>query len=676
MVYAPQNPLIVQSDRSLLLEVDNPLYGAARDDLALFAELEKSPEHIHTYRITPLSLWNAASAGVGASEVLGALERYSKFDLPGNVLTDIKDYISRFGRVKLTKGGAGELLLTSEDPMLIAEIARNKRVQPTVLGQPDRNTLRVDPGMRGHIKQALVLFGYPAEDLAGYTHGDSLTVSLRKKTSSNNARFALRPYQMNAVGSFWAGGTVHGGSGVVVLPCGAGKTLVGMGAMSQARTHTLILAPSTIAVRQWISEILDKTTLTTDEVGEYSGEKKEIKPVTVTTYQILTYRPSVSTVNADTGEIGEFPHFDLFTKHNWGLIIYDEVHLLPAPVFRVTAEIQARRRLGLTATLVREDGRETDVFSLIGPKKYDVPWKELEKQGWIATAECTEIRMPLTPEERMEYTLVDDNRVKYRIAAENPLKMDVTEALLERHHTDSVLVIGQYIEQLKTIAQRFNAPLVTGKTPNAERDRLYADFRTGNLKVLVVSKVANFAIDLPDANVAIQVSGTFGSRQEEAQRLGRILRPKKDGSIANFYTLVTHDTKDQDFSTNRQLFLTEQGYGYNIVDAATVVPDLPVRLAAMLADFEEKKLSDDFSMERLIEKARSRGKVGTEEESGDSKPKSSRKRKAEKESADELASTGMVERDIAAGAEDRQQERRRGRPPKQKQGREHLRLVK
>ncbi len=675
MVYAPQNPLIVQSDRSLLLEVDNPLYVAARDDLALFAELEKSPEHIHTYRITPLSLWNAASAGVGASEVLGALERYSKFDLPGNVLTDIKDYISRFGRVKLIKGGAGELLLTSEDPMLIAEIARNKRIQPTVLGQPNRNTLQIAPSMRGHIKQALVLFGYPAEDLAGYTEGDSLPITLRKETSSDNARFALRPYQMNAIGSFWAGGTVHGGSGVVVLPCGAGKTLVGMGVMSQARTHTLILAPSTIAVRQWISEILDKTTLTAEEVGEYSGEKKEIKPVTVTTYQILTYRPSVSTVNADTGEIGEFPHFDLFTKHNWGLIIYDEVHLLPAPVFRVTAEIQARRRLGLTATLVREDGRETDVFSLIGPKKYDVPWKELEKQGWIATAQCTEIRMPLTPEERMEYTLVDDNRIKYRIAAENPLKMDVTEALLQRHNTDSVLVIGQYIEQLKTIAQRFNTPLVTGKTPNAERNHLYTDFRTGNLKVLVVSKVANFAIDLPDANVAIQVSGTFGSRQEEAQRLGRILRPKKDGSIANFYTLVTHDTKDQDFSTNRQLFLTEQGYGYNIVDAATIVPDLPARLAAMQADFDRKKLSDDFSMESLIEQARNRGKGGVEEESGDSKPKG-RKRKADKESVDEPVSTDAVESDVAAGAEDQQQERRRGRPPKQKQGREHLRLVK
>ncbi len=675
MPYVPHNPLIVQSDRSLLLEVDNPLYESARDDLARFAELEKSPEHIHTYRITPLSLWNAASAGVGADDVLDILEKYSKFDMPGNVLVDIKDYISRFGRVKLIKSGAGDLLLTSEDPMLVAEIARNKRVQPCVLSQPNRNTLQIDPRMRGHVKQALVLFGYPAEDLAGYNDGAPLLLTLRDETAGEGVPFTLRPYQVNAIGSFWAGGTVHGGSGVVVLPCGAGKTLVGMGAMSQAQTQTLILAPSTIAVRQWISEILDKTSLTPDQVGEYTGDKKEVKPVTVTTYQILTYRPSISAVNDNTGEIGEFPHFDLFTKENWGLIVYDEVHLLPAPVFRITAEIQAKRRLGLTATLVREDGRETDVFSLIGPKKYDVPWKELEKQGWIATAECAEVRMPLTPEERMEYMLVDDNRIKYRIAAENPIKMDVLEALLDRHRhaSDSVLVIGQYIEQLKQIAKKFDAPLVTGKTPNGERDRLYADFRMGKLKVLVVSKVANFAIDLPDANVAIQVSGTFGSRQEEAQRLGRILRPKKDGSIAHFYTLVTHDTKDQDFSTNRQLFLTEQGYRYNIVDAATIVPNLPARLAQMQADFEQKKLSEDFSLDALIEKAHNRGKTNGAGEEATAKPRG-RKRK-EKEGA-ETEAEALAERDVAAGAEDQQPQRRRGRPPKQRPGREHLRLVK
>jgi len=673
MAYLPQNPLIVQSDRSLLLEVDNPLYESARDELARFAELEKSPEHIHTYRITPLSLWNAASAGVGADDILGTLERYSKFDLPRNVLTDVKDYISRFGRVKLVKSEAGDLLLRSEDPMLIAEIARNKRVQPCVLAQVDRNTLQIDPRMRGHIKQALVLFGYPAEDLAGYTEGAPLPMHLRDVAAREAQPFDLRAYQTDAIGAFWAGGTVHGGSGVVVLPCGAGKTVVGMGAMSQAQTRTLILAPSTIAVRQWIAEILDKTTLTQDEVGEYTGDKKEVKPVTVTTYQILTYRPSTTAVDKETGEVGEFPHFDLFTAQDWGLIIYDEVHLLPAPIFRITAEIQARRRLGLTATLVREDGRETDVFSLIGPKKYDVPWKDLEKQGWIATAECTEIRLPLTPEERMEYVLVEDSRIKYRIAAENPLKMDVLEHLLEKHKDDCVLVIGQYIEQLKEIAQKCNAPLVTGKTPNTERDRLYSDFRTGALKLLVVSKVANFAIDLPDANVAIQVSGTFGSRQEEAQRLGRILRPKKDGSIANFYTLVTHDTKDQDFSTNRQLFLTEQGYRYNIVDASALLPDLPAKLAAMQAEFEAKRASDSeaYSLESLREKANRRGHSGDEEAD---KPKSKGRKGRTGPQAEEGAEAS---REVAAGAEDQDPApRRRGRPPKQAASGDHLRLVK
>jgi DNA excision repair protein ERCC-3 len=677
MVYNPQNPLIVQSDRSLLLEVDNKLYSSARDDLARFAELEKSPEHIHTYRITPLSLWNAASSGVTAEMVLDVLERYSKFDLPSNVLTDIKDYISRFGRIKLTKSGNGDLLLRAEDPMLVAEVARNKKIQPYVLSQPDRNTLQIDPRMRGHVKHALVLFGYPAEDLAGYTDGDALHLALREETTREGAPFGLRAYQQDSISAFWAGGTVHGGSGVVVLPCGAGKTVVGLGTMSQAQTHTLILTPSTTAVRQWIAEILDKTTLTADQVGEYTGDKKEVKPVTVTTYQMLTYRPSISAVNDQTGEIGEFPHFEIFTKHDWGLIVYDEVHLLPAPVFRVTAEIQARRRLGLTATLVREDGRETDVFSLIGPKKFDVPWKDLEKQGWIATAECTEIRMPLTPQERMEYTLNDDNRIKYRIAAENPIKMDVLEALLERHQDDCVLVIGQYIEQLNAIAKRFDAPLITGKTPNLERDRLYGEFRSGQLKMMVVSKVANFAIDLPDANVAIQVSGTFGSRQEEAQRLGRILRPKRDGSIASFYTLVTHDTKDQDFSTNRQLFLTEQGYRYSIVDATTILPDLPARLAQMQAEFEEKKLSEDFNLEDLAQsRSRKVSNSANGAEDAESKPKG-RKRKAAPEVDPEPAAEAAIPEDVAAGAEDQQPAApRRGRPPKQTSGRDHLRVIK
>jgi DNA excision repair protein ERCC-3 len=389
---------------------------------------------------------------------------------------------------------------------------------------------------------------------------------------------------------------------------------------------------------------------------------------------MLTYRPSVSAVNEETGEIGEFPHFEVFTRHDWGLIVYDEVHLLPAPIFRVTAEIQARRRLGLTATLVREDGRETDVFSLIGPKKYDVPWKELEKEGWIATAQCTEVRMPLTPEERSEYVLIDDSRLKYRIAAENPIKLDVLDALLKQHEKDSVLVIGQYIDQLKTIAAKLGAPLVTGKTPNIERDRLYESFRQGDTKLLIVSKVANFAIDLPDANVAIQVSGTFGSRQEEAQRLGRILRPKKDGSIANFYTLVTRDTKDQDFSTNRQLFLTEQGYSYTIADAINYLPDLPTRLAEMEAALEAKKLSGEWDIEERLDRRR---KAATTDENGngESKPKRGRKPRA-KAGAPEVE-IGTEPGDLAAGAEDQQPApRRRGRPPKDKGGRDHLRLVK
>jgi DNA excision repair protein ERCC-3 len=671
MVYAPQNPLIVQSDRSLLLEVDNPLYSSARDQLARFAELEKSPEHIHTYRITPLSLWNAASAGLTPEAAVEILARFSKFDLPNNVLVDIKDYINRFGRIKMLKSDAGDLLLKSEDPMLIAEVSRNKRIAPHVLAQPDRNTLKIDPRMRGHVKQALVIFGYPAEDLAGYNEGTPLAIDLRT-TGLDGDPFGLRAYQEDAIASFWAGGTVHGGSGVVVLPCGAGKTVVGMGAMSQADTHTLILTPSTTAVRQWISELLDKTNLTADQVGEYTGEKKEIRPVTITTYQMLTYRPF--RVDEQTGEIGEFPHFDIFTKHDWGLIIYDEVHLLPAPIFRITAEIQARRRLGLTATLVREDGHETDVFSLIGPKKYDVPWKELERQGWIATAQCTEVRMPLTPEERVEYVLTEDSRIKYRIAAENPIKTDVLEALLKRHETDSVLVIGQYLHQLKAISDKFSAPLVTGKTPNTERDRLYEDFRTGRIKLLVVSKVANFAIDLPDANVAIQVSGTFGSRQEEAQRLGRILRPKKDGSIANFYTLVTRDTKDQDFSTNRQLFLTEQGYSYNIVDAAEVVPTLPQKMAELEAELERKKLSGEWDIDARLERRRHVAK-SDDDDNGDAstKPRRGRKPKAQTEPA---TVETLEQSDVAAGAEDQQPpQKRRGRPPKN-QGRDHLRLVK
>src|SRR5262249_35157583 len=478
----------VQSDRTLLLEVDHPLYADARDALAQFAELEKSPEHIHTYRLTPLSLWNAAAGGLDAPVVLEMLARYSKWDLPANIVSDIRDYIGRYGKLKLTREN-GALFLRSDDPVLIAEVARQKRTQPYILEQRDAHTLVLDPARRGHVKQALVAIGYPAEDLAGYTEGTPLALALRQTTAAA-APFTLREYQREAVAAFHAGGSVRGGSGVVVLPCGAGKTMVGMGAMAAVQRATLILTPSTVAVRQWIAELLDKTSLTSDQVGEYTAHRQHICPVTVTTSQILTYRPS---------EDGDFPHYGLVTGHDWGLIIYDEVHLLPAPVFRLTAEIQARRRLGLTATLVREDGREADVFGLIGPKRFDVPWRELERQGWIATAECHEIRVALPEDQRMPYALAEE-REKYRMAAENPYKQAIVRELLARHAGDQVLIIGQYLDQLKFVADLVDAPLLTGRTNNTQREKLYDRFRRGELKRLVVSKVANFAIDLPDAN--------------------------------------------------------------------------------------------------------------------------------------------------------------------------------
>lgn len=546
-------PIIVQSDRTVLLEVDNPAYADARDALARFAELEKSPEHIHTYRITPLSLWNAASSGLAAADIIDALTRFGKYELPANVRADIVDYLSRYGRLKLTKDGAN-LLLVSDDVPLLAEIAHHKRFAGLFSGQPNEHTLVVAPALRGQIKQALVHFGYPAEDLAGYVDGAPLAIQLRDVVKEG-AAFELRPYQREAVDVFYAGGAARGGSGVVVLPCGAGKTVVGMAIMARLQCATLILTPNTVAARQWIQEITDKTNLAPEDVGEYSGERKEIRLVTVASYQILTHRSSRD---------GKFAHFSLFNERDWGLIIYDEVHLLPAPVFRVTADIQARRRLGLTATLVREDGREEDVFSLIGPKKYDVPWKQLEQQGWIATAQCHEVRIPLQTDLRMTYAMSED-REKYRVAAENPLKLDVLRTILEKHPDDRVLIIGQYLEQLADVRELLNAPLITGKMPTREREKLYEQFRSGDITCLIVSKVANFAIDLPDANVAIQISGTFGSRQEEAQRLGRILRPKRDGTLAHFYSLVTRDTKDQEFASKRQMFLTEQGYRYNII---------------------------------------------------------------------------------------------------------------
>ncbi len=553
MAYNAENPLIIQSDKSVLLEVQNDRYEEVRDWLARFAELEKSPEHIHTYRITPLSLWNAAAAGLTADDIVGALQEYSKYDLPGNVRVDIYEYISRYGRVKLIMRD-GALMLVSDDRPLLIEIARHKQMQPFIIERVDDLTLRVDASQRGHVKQALVQIGYPAEDLAGYVQGAELPLRLLSIARSGKP-FGLRKYQQESVDVFYADGQARGGSGVIVLPCGAGKTMVGMGVMEKLQTATLILTPSTVAVRQWISELLDKTDLSPDDIGEYSGLVKEIRPVTITTYQILTHRKRRS---------DEFPHFKLFNERDWGLIIYDEVHLLPAPIFRITAEIQARRRLGLTATLIREDGRETDVFSLIGPKKYDVPWKDLEKQGWIAAAECHEIRMPLPDDLRMVYALAEQ-RDKFRIAAENPSKLRIVRQLLEKHREDTVLIMGTYLDQLHEIAEAIGAPLITGQTAVRERQKLFDQIRRGEITRLVVSKVANFSIDLPDVNVAIQVSGTFGSRQEEAQRLGRILRPKKHGLLAHFYALVTRDSRDQEFAAKRQLFLTEEGYRYEIL---------------------------------------------------------------------------------------------------------------
>jgi DNA excision repair protein ERCC-3 len=570
-----RNPLIVQGDKSVLLEVDNPQYGQARDVLARFAELEKSPEYIHTYRISPLSLWNAAAAGLSAPTIIDGLERFAKYPIPGNVRVDITEAIARYGRVKLIKRDA-QLVMISEDASLLIELRRRKELQPYIREIIDAHTLHVDAAMRGHIKQALVTIGYPAEDLAGYVQGDALAIALCDQTKDGHA-FTLRGYQTEAAAIYYAGGADHGGSGVVVLPCGAGKTMVGMAAMALDATNTLILTPNAIAVEQWINELLDKTTLTPEQIGEYTGQRKELKPVTVATYQTLTYRKRVKD-RTGGGLRSEYPHFELFDARNWGLIIYDEVHLLPAPVFSITAELQARRRLGLTATLVREDGRESEVFSLIGPKKYDVPWKDLERQGWIATADCIEVRIPLPDDLRMEYALADP-RHKYRVAASSPAKYTVLDQLLLKHVDEQVLIIGMYLEQLDQVQRRYGFPLITGDTPARQRSQLYHAFRNGEIKQLIISKVGNFAIDLPDASVMIQLSGTFGSRQEEAQRLGRILRPKRDGQMAHFYTLVSRDTQDQEFSANRQLFLTEQGYQYIILYDDEVADYTPRRLA-------------------------------------------------------------------------------------------------
>ena len=544
-----QGPLIVQSDKTLLLDIDHPLSAECRQAIAPFAELEKSPEHIHTYRLTSLGLWNARASGHDAEQVIDTLLKYSRYAVAHALLLDIADVMGRYGRLRIESHPVHGLVLISTDVAVLTEVMRAKKVAPLLGTKVDDETVTVHPSQRGHLKQALLRLGWPAEDFAGYVDGQAHAISL------NEEGWKLREYQKLAAEGFW-----HGGSGVVVLPCGAGKTLVGAAAMAHAQATTLILVTNTVAARQWRDELIKRTSLNEDEIGEYSGAKKEIRPVTIATYQVMTTRKK-----------GLYAHLDLFDSHDWGLIIYDEVHLLPAPIFRFTADIQSRRRLGLTATLVREDGMEGEVFSLIGPKRFDVPWKEIEAQGYIAPADCVEVRVTLTDHERLTYATAEQED-KYRTCATTATKKNVVIALAKQHEDDQVLIIGQYISQIDEIAAELAVPIIKGDTPIKEREELYGKFRSGEIKCLVVSKVANFSIDLPEASIAIQVSGTFGSRQEEAQRLGRILRPKSDGRGARFYSLVARDTIDQDFAQNRQRFLAEQGYSYRIIDADEVLP--------------------------------------------------------------------------------------------------------
>jgi len=548
------NPFIVQSDHTVLVEVDSPRYVEGRDALARFAELVKSPEHVHTYRITPLSIWNACAAGVTVEWIRETLRGLSKYDVPRHVEIEIAEYASRYGRLKLARDDRG-MVLSVSTAALAEELARHESVASFLVQRIGPREFLVDPAERGRLKQTLIKIGYPVEDLAGYEAGEQLEIVLRGETRGGTS-FYLRDYQREAAEIFYAAGTARGGSGVIVLPCGAGKTIVGLACMACLQTSTLVLTTSVTAAHQWIAELTDKTTLPAEAIGEYSGRVKEIRPVTIATYNILTWRAD----QTDT-----FVHLELFNHRNWGLIIYDEVHLLPAPVFQVTAGLQARRRLGLTATLVREDGREDDVFALIGPKKVDMPWKELERQGWIASARCYEIRVEMPEALRMDYAIASP-RDKFRIASENPLKKDMVRQILASHPDAQILIIGMYVEQLRELAEEFAIPLLTGTTRQSRRDELYTQFKSGAIRLLAVSKVANFAVDLPDASVAIQVSGTFGSRQEEAQRLGRILRPKPGENQAHFYTLVSQDTVEQDFALKRQLFLCEQGYQYEIHD--------------------------------------------------------------------------------------------------------------
>jgi DNA excision repair protein ERCC-3 len=542
-----EGPLIVQSDKTLLLDIDHPMSTECRRAIAPFAELERSPEHIHTYRLTSLGLWNARAAGHDAEQVIDTLIKYSRYAVPHSILIDVAETMSRYGRLRLEADPVHGLILVTTDTAVLEEVIRARKIAPLLGARIDAQTIVVLPSQRGAIKQSLLRLGWPAEDFAGYVDGQAHPIELVQKD------WKIRPYQELAAEGFW-----HGGSGVVVLPCGAGKTIVGAAAMAHAKATTLILVTNTIAARQWREELLKRTTLNEDEIGEYSGAKKEIRPVTIATYQVMTKKKN-----------GVYAHLDLFDTHDWGLIIYDEVHLLPAPIFRFTADIQSRRRLGLTATLVREDGMEGEVFSLIGPKRYDVPWKEIESQGYIAPAECIEVRVNLTEAERLLYATAEPEN-RYRTCATTRTKRNVVEALVEKHAGEQILVIGQYIDQLDELSETLGVPLIKGDTPIKEREILFNKFRSGEITCVVVSKVANFSIDLPDATIAIQVSGAFGSRQEEAQRLGRILRPKSDGRGATFYSVISRDTIDQDFAQNRQRFLAEQGYSYKIIDADDV----------------------------------------------------------------------------------------------------------
>jgi DNA excision repair protein ERCC-3 len=537
-------PLIVQSDKTALLEVDHPEASDARHDLAIFAELERAPEHIHTYRITRLGLWNARAAGHDSDFVLGVLDKYAKFAVPSGVRTDIAETMNRYGRLSIRKSPAGELELYSTERAILLEASKHRKIAELLDGPISNEAFRIQPWARGQVKQELLKLGWPAEDFAGYAEGTPHEISL------GTGDWKIRDYQTKAVEKFW-----EGGSGVVVLPCGAGKTIVGAAAMATAKTNTLILVTNTVSARQWKAELLKRTTLTEEEIGEYSGSMKEVKPVTIATYQILT-----------TKRKAEYAHLALLNANDWGLIVYDEVHLLPAPIFKMTADLQARRRLGLTATLVREDGKEGDVFSLIGPKRFDAPWKEIEAQGYIAPAACFEVRIDLPDEERMNYA-ISSQEDRYRIAATSPTRIPVIKQLMKKHAGEPTLVIGQYLDQIHEVSAALQVPEITGETPVDERERLFEQFRTGEITTLVVSKVANFSVDLPEASVAIQISGSYGSRQEEAQRLGRLLRPKADGRSASFYTLISRDTVDQDFAQNRQRFLAEQGYSYEIIDA-------------------------------------------------------------------------------------------------------------